>query len=156
MCQSIYFSLPLEKRWGGGVVGHAVILSTELLKGIAFHSDFQALLVFRCTVRNRTGQEHEFLFLLPALCPSPHLFLGLLLPEGFAGSPEKEPGKQRDAEVFLAFLLEKTCIWGNSCWLAGWRAAAAGCKREGKGFSGGKSATFRHIRELRTNSEMIF
>lgn len=69
-------------------------------------------LVFRCIVRNRTGREHEFLFLLHStLPPPPHLFLGFLLPVGFAGSPQKEPESQDVGEkVFLAFLAGVTCI----------------------------------------------
>lgn len=39
------------------MLGHDVILSTELLKGVTFHGNFQAPLVFRCKVPNRTGQE---------------------------------------------------------------------------------------------------
>lgn len=103
MCQSIYFSLPLEKRWGGGVVGHDVILSTELLKGIAFHGDLRHRLCFAAQYGTELAKSKEFLFLLPALCPSPPT-----LPGGFysrrvlQAAQKKEPGIQEVWESFIS------------------------------------------------------
>lgn len=102
MCQSIYFSLPLEKRWGGGVVGYDVILSTELLKGIAFHGDFRHRLCFAAQYGTELAKSKEFPFLLPVLCPLLPPLSEVLLPEGFASSPKKEPGIQEVWESFVS------------------------------------------------------
>ena len=86
------------------MVGHDVILSTELLKGIAFHGDFQAPLGFRCMVQGRIVQKHKFLFLLPAFCPLP-----------LEAALKSNLGATKCGKVLLACLAEMTCVWGNSC-----------------------------------------
>lgn len=101
------------------MVGHDVILSTELLKGIEFHGDFQALLVFRCTVQNELARSTSFSSFSQHSAPFPHLFLGFVLPEGFAGSPEKEPGSHKVWESFLSISCRGDLHQGNQLLVGG-------------------------------------
>lgn len=69
-CVSLFISHSHWKKGGvGGGVTNDVILSTELLKGIVFRGDFQALLVFLCTVHTeRNPPRAQVYLLLPSLC----------------------------------------------------------------------------------------
>lgn len=108
MCQSIYFSLPLEKRWGGGVIGHDVILSTELLKGIAFLGDFQALPVCLHSTEHNWPRT-EFLFLLPPCCPSSSCCWGFYSLWALQAALKRNLEAMRCGKVFLTFLPEVNC-----------------------------------------------
>lgn len=112
MCQSIYFSLPLEKRWGGGVVDHDVILSTELLKGIPFHGDLRHRLCFAVQCGTELAKSKEFLFLLPALCPTPPTLLrggaGVYSLRALQAAQKSNLESKRCGKVLLAFLTKVT------------------------------------------------
>jgi hypothetical protein len=139
MCQSIYFSLPLEKRWGGGGrVDDDVIFSTELLKGIICHGDFQALLGFLCT--DHTEQNWlRGLVSLPSLpaCPSPTACIYSL------GDSQAALIRNLGQEVGESFL---DIFLGGELWL---------CKQLLVRRSGGQLLA-RHIREPGTKGKMIF
>lgn len=138
-CVSLFISHSHWKKGGaGGVVGHDVILSTELLKGIAFHGDFQAPLVFCCTIRNRTWSFSSF---SQHSATSPHLFLGFLLPQGFASSLEKEPGSQEVEESCLSISYKGDLNLGKQLLVGGDGGQVLGRP-------GDKPTAFRNITEF--------
>lgn len=111
MCQSIYFSLPLEKRWGGG-------------RGNRWCHSF-----------HRTSQRYRVSRWLPGIaCVSLHSTYRTELAKGTGFSSFSHRSAWAGAfapwescrqpwnlgrvcgKVFLTFLLEVNCGWANSGW----------------------------------------
>lgn len=98
--------------------------------------------------RTELAESEEFLFLLPSLCPLPHPFLGPLLPEGFASSPEKEAGVQEVWESFTGISYKGDLNLGKQLLVHGdgGQVLALGWGT-GKGLPGDRPTASRHSRE---------
>lgn len=113
---------------GWGVVSHDVILSTELLKGIAFHGDFQDRLCFATQYGTKLAWLRARVSLPSSpstLLPPPTSFWGSDSRRVLQAALKRNLKAQRYGEVSLAFLPEVTCIWGNGCWWQWWAGAGS-------------------------------
>lgn len=88
-------------------------------KASSFTVTSRHCLCFAARYRTELARSTSFSSFSQHSAPFPHLFLGFVLPEGFAGSPEKEPGSHKVWESFLSISCRGDLHQGNQLLVGG-------------------------------------